>query len=447
MSIFLSLFIEAYWARMCTALLFSIICTYSSARYFNNKHILRNLIVYFLLSEAFVGIVAEYIVAYVWPYVICKYIIFRPIMSMYAFPFFCAFIDILMIHVGCHLFRRYAHSLDKKNAILDYMSYVIIGRLCMIFGAIYPTLYLITYTILTLLLVRHIRFQYDYMLNTNHPINLHDMIRNRMFAFLLFELLNCIMFINFQSSEFAIILVQFLTTIVGFIVYAFISTFDRESIRATREYDDKIAYMQQLETSQEQIIQRFSEIMETKSGETGMHVKRVSEYSAIIAEELGIHETAIRSIRIASMMHDVGKLLISNEILEKPARLTDAEFEEMKLHTVYAEKLLANSTGLILDVARDIATQHHERWDGTGYPNNLSGNDISLAAQIVAVADVYDALTSVRSYKDAWSAEDAQREIAAEEGTHFSPEVVDAFFRGLERIENVRELYRDDTSL
>ena len=93
------------------------------------------------------------------------------------------------------------------------------------------------------------------------------------------------------------------------------------------------------------------------------------------------------------------------------------------------------------------ARWHHERYDGTGYPDNLSGNDISLAAQIVAVADVYDALTSVRSYKDAWSAEDAQREIAAEEGTHFSPEVVDAFFRGIERIENVREMYRDDTPL
>lgn len=447
MADFLYLLLDAYWARLCTALFFSIICTTLAIRFFNNKHILRNFLVYFLLSESFLGVVSEYIVGYLWPYVICEFILFKPLTSIYVFPFFSAFIDILMIHLGVFLFRSYAKQLDIQNARLDYLIYVIIGRLCMIIGIAHPVLYLLVYTILTILQLRHFHFQYNFMLNKDHPINLHDMIRNRIFAFIILELLYCIVFLSYESSITVGSILLCITFIIGLLVYSFLSIFDHETVRATREYDDKIAYMHQLETSQEEIIQRFSEIMESKSGETGMHVKRVSEYSAIIAEELGIHETAVRAIRIASMMHDVGKLLISNEILEKPARLTDAEFEEMKLHTVYAEKLLANSTGLIVDVARDIATQHHERWDGTGYPNNLSGNDISLAAQIVAVADVYDALTSVRSYKDAWSAEDAQREIAAEEGTHFSPEVVDAFFRGIERIENVREMYRDDTPL
>ncbi|MCR5668005.1 MAG: HD domain-containing protein [Lachnospiraceae bacterium] len=447
MSIFFNLLFESYWARLCTALIFSIICTTFSAYFFHNKHILRNILVYFFLSESFMGIVSEHIVGYLWPYVICQFIIFRPIMSLYTFPFFCAFIDILMVYLGCFLFQKYAKQMDEQNARLDYLIYVIIGRLAMVMGVVSPHIYLLIYLILTTIQIRHFRFQYEFIMNRNHPINLHDMIRNRIFAFLIFDMLYCIVFLSYEASSFASLIILITALFICGIVYTFVAIFDRETIRATREYDDKIAYMHQLETSQEEIIQRFSEIMESKSGETGMHVKRVSEYSAIIAEELGIHETAVRAIRIASMMHDVGKLLISNEILEKPARLTDAEFEEMKLHTVYAEKLLANSTGLIVDVARDIATQHHERWDGTGYPNNLSGNDISLAAQIVAVADVYDALTSVRSYKDAWSAEDAQREIAAEEGTHFSPEVVDAFFRGIERIENVREMYRDDTPL
>ena len=197
--------------------------------------------------------------------------------------------------------------------------------------------------------------------------------------------------------------------------------------------------------SQEQVMLQFAEITEAKSGQTGHHVKRVSEYTRVIATAMGLDKKVVNDMRVASMMHDVGKLLIPPEILEKTGKLTDDEFEVMKEHVKIGRQLLLDAHGEIMDMARDIAQQHHEWMDGSGYLG-LKGDEISLGARICAVADVYDALTSVRSYKKAWTSEEAYKIIDEEAGTHFDPDVVAAFKEHFDEIVHVQEFYHDDSS-
>ena len=194
---------------------------------------------------------------------------------------------------------------------------------------------------------------------------------------------------------------------------------------------------------QEEMIVSFAEITENKSGQTGQHIKRVSEYARILAEQLGMSSQEVENIRIASTMHDVGKLMIPSEILEKPGKLTDEEYATIKTHTTYGGELLKNVEGEEMALSRTIALQHHERVDGKGYPAHLSGDEISMEGRIVAVADVYDALTSRRSYKDAWKEEDAAAEIIKGRGTQFDERVVDAFEQAHDKILEVQKKYRD----
>ena len=194
---------------------------------------------------------------------------------------------------------------------------------------------------------------------------------------------------------------------------------------------------------QEEMIVSFAEITENKSGQTGQHIRRVSEYSRILAAALGLNEEQCEQIRIASTMHDIGKLLIPSEILEKPGRLTDEEYAVIKKHTTYGGQLLENVEGEEMKLSRTIAMQHHERYDGKGYPLQLPDNQISLEGRIVAVADVYDALTSRRSYKEAWEEDRAYQEIVNGSGTQFDPDVVDAFKRAYDQILSVRAKFAD----
>ncbi len=195
--------------------------------------------------------------------------------------------------------------------------------------------------------------------------------------------------------------------------------------------------------SQEQVTLAFAEITEAKSGQTGQHIKRVSEYSKVIAQAMGLPQKEVENIRIASMMHDVGKLLIPPEILEKMGRLTEDEFETMKTHVTIGENLLHNAPGEIMSVARVIAQQHHEWYNGNGYLG-MRGDEIELPARITAVADVYDALTSNRSYKKAWYSDQAHEMILNESGEHFDPEVVKAFDEHFDEILEIQERYRDE---
>ena len=189
---------------------------------------------------------------------------------------------------------------------------------------------------------------------------------------------------------------------------------------------------------QEQVIVSLAEITENKSGQTGQHVRRVAEYTRILADELGYPEEQIDNIRLASTMHDIGKLLVPTEILEKPGRLTDEEFSTIKQHTTDGGRLLENVDGDVMHLSRTIALDHHERWDGNGYAQEKAGEDISFEGRIVAVADVYDALTSRRSYKEAWDDRDAYNEIVRCSGTQFDPQVVEAFKRRYDDINAVR---------
>ena len=207
--------------------------------------------------------------------------------------------------------------------------------------------------------------------------------------------------------------------------------------------DQAVVYADETNRIQEEMILSFAEITENKSGQTGQHIKRVSEYSRIIATQLGLNPDLVESIRIASTMHDVGKLLIPSEILEKPGKLTDEEYVIIKTHTTMGGQLLENVEGEQMQLSRTIAMQHHERPDGKGYPNGLKDEEISLEGKIVAVADVYDALTSRRSYKNAWKEEDACREVLGGKGSQFDPKVVDAFCAAHDQILSVLEKYRD----
>ncbi|MCR4778308.1 MAG: HD domain-containing protein [Lachnospiraceae bacterium] len=205
----------------------------------------------------------------------------------------------------------------------------------------------------------------------------------------------------------------------------------------------KLEYMQKFADSQEHIIQTLAEISEAKSGETGQHVRRVSEYCKHIALQMGVSEETTGFFKIASMMHDVGKLMIPKDIIEKPDGLTPDEYEIVKAHTLYGEELLSKSDGQIIEMAKVIACQHHERWDGTGYPRGLKEDQIDFFAQITSVADVYDALSNKRAYKPAWKPEEALNEILKNKGTQFSPAVVDAFSAVYDKIEEVRIRYQD----
>lgn len=195
---------------------------------------------------------------------------------------------------------------------------------------------------------------------------------------------------------------------------------------------------------QEQVIISLAEITENKSGQTGQHVRRVAEYTRILADELGYPQEQLDAIRLASTMHDIGKLLVPTEILEKPGRLTDEEFAIIKQHTTDGGRLLENVDGDVMRLSRTIAVDHHERWDGGGYAQGKEGDEISFEGRIVAVADVYDALTSRRSYKEAWDDREAYDEIVRCSGTQFDPQVVEAFKNRYDEINAVRKQLADN---
>jgi HD-GYP domain-containing protein (c-di-GMP phosphodiesterase class II) len=223
------------------------------------------------------------------------------------------------------------------------------------------------------------------------------------------------------------------------------SNFDniRQTITIRTDALKEAAISRNMLSSQENVIVSFAEILESKSGETGNHVKRVSEYCRILARNMGYSPQEVENIRVASMMHDIGKLMVPNEILEKKGKLTAAEESVMRQHVVYGGKLLQHTSGEIMDYARIIALQHHERWDGGGYPEQLSENRISPVSRIVSLADVFDALVSSRSYKRAWPPDEAKAEIVRQRGRQFAPDCVDSFLRTYDQFLSIIKTYPD----
>ncbi|MFC4307199.1 HD domain-containing phosphohydrolase [Cohnella boryungensis] len=184
-----------------------------------------------------------------------------------------------------------------------------------------------------------------------------------------------------------------------------------------------------------EMMQLLGRAAEYRDDMTGQHTHRVGELSARIAERLGFPLREVDMIRKAAPLHDIGKIGIPDEILLKPGRFEPHEFERMKAHTTIGANILGGSYFNILQLARVIAQSHHEKWDGTGYPERLAGEHIPIEARIVALADFYDALTHERPYKRAWTPEETMEEIRRQRGVHFDPRVVDAFeelFAGLD---------------
>ena len=183
----------------------------------------------------------------------------------------------------------------------------------------------------------------------------------------------------------------------------------------------------ELQEANIEILERLAIAAEYRDDETGQHVRRVSEMSVLLASALGVHDRDLDLIRRASQLHDVGKIGIPDDIL-KPGKLTPAEFEVIKTHTTIGARILSGAHSDLVRMASSIAYTHHERWDGQGYPLHLSGDTIPLESRIVAVADVFDALTHRRLYKEAWPVEEWFGEIKRQSGSRFDPTVVEAFF-------------------
>lgn len=199
----------------------------------------------------------------------------------------------------------------------------------------------------------------------------------------------------------------------------------------------------EIEETQKEIIFTMGEIGENRSKETGNHVKRVAEYSYILARGLGMSEKEAELLKIASPMHDIGKVAIPDAVLKKPGKLTDEEFDKIKTHTTIGYHLLKNSKRQILKTAAIVAYQHHEKWNGTGYPCGLRGEEIHIYGRITAIADVFDALGSDRVYKKAWELDRIMNLFQEERGEHFDPKVVDVFIEQLPCILKAREVYSD----
>jgi len=199
----------------------------------------------------------------------------------------------------------------------------------------------------------------------------------------------------------------------------------------------------EIQETQLEILHKLGLAAEYKDNETGLHTMRMSRYSKVIAAALNYSQEECDLIFHASPMHDIGKIGIPDNVLLKPGKLDKEEWSVMQNHAKIGADILQNSNSKLLIVAHKIALTHHEKWDGSGYPNNLVGEDIPLCGRIVAVADVFDALTSVRPYKKAWTNEEAFKLLKDSKGSHFDPKVVDAFFSKIDKILEIQRKYQE----
>jgi putative two-component system response regulator len=193
-----------------------------------------------------------------------------------------------------------------------------------------------------------------------------------------------------------------------------------------------------------EMIMRLSRAAEFRDPETGAHIQRMSNYSRLIAEQLGLPQEEQELVLRAAPMHDVGKIAIPDHILLKPGRLDEDELAIMQTHAEKGFEILRGSKSALLDTAALIARTHHEKWDGSGYPQGMKGEDIPLFGRIVAIADVFDALTTERPYKQAWEIERALRFLRENSGTHFDPDCIHAFLARLDDAVVIRDSFQDD---
>jgi response regulator RpfG family c-di-GMP phosphodiesterase len=214
----------------------------------------------------------------------------------------------------------------------------------------------------------------------------------------------------------------------------------RESLEKLEEAHSEISH------AYEEIVYRLSVAAEYKDEDTAAHIHRISYYSEALARKLGLPEEEVKLIKLASPMHDIGKIGIPDSILLKPGQLTPDEFEIMKQHTIMGARILAGSSSPLLSMAEEIAISHHEKYDGSGYPYGVMGENIPLVGRIVAIADVFDALLTPRVYKPAFDLDNTLTIMKEGKGKHFDPNLVDAFFDILDEILTIKEDYSNDPS-
>jgi response regulator RpfG family c-di-GMP phosphodiesterase len=225
----------------------------------------------------------------------------------------------------------------------------------------------------------------------------------------------------------------------------------RSDKRQKQEYDElqaRFAEVQalqdEIEEMQKEVVFTMGSIGESRSKETGNHVKRVAEYSYLLAKYYGMDDKEAEMLKQASPMHDIGKVAIADAILNKPGRFTEDEFEIMKSHAQLSYDMLKHSQRPLLKMAATLAYEHHEKYNGKGYPRGIAGETIHIYGRITALADVFDALGSDRCYKKAWEDEKIFELFRAERGEHFDPRLIDIFFEHLDEFLAVRDRLRDE---
>ncbi|MGR0279601.1 HD domain-containing phosphohydrolase [Marinomonas dokdonensis] len=198
----------------------------------------------------------------------------------------------------------------------------------------------------------------------------------------------------------------------------------------------------QLDQALESAVYMLGDIGHFNDTDTGVHMWRMADYSAALAKALGWSEEEVELLRLAAPMHDTGKVAIPHSILKSPNKLSEEEWEVMRTHTITGHRILCKSSSPLFKLAAEVALGHHEKWDGTGYPHGLKGDENPLSARIVGMADVYDALTMERCYKRSWSVEEALNYIEEASGSHFDPALVKVFFSIQEELKEIQEKWR-----
>lgn len=200
---------------------------------------------------------------------------------------------------------------------------------------------------------------------------------------------------------------------------------------------------QALHDTRLQVINRLGRAVEYRDNETGLHIIRMSQISVVLAKAMGMDEEDCELVLNAAPMHDIGKIGIPDDILLKPGKFEPEEWDTMQTHAQIGADILSGDDSSLMRMAHDIALTHHEKWDGSGYPNGLAGDAIPLVGRITALADVFDALTSKRPYKKAWSVDDSVELIKSESGKHFDPQLVEHFIEHLPEIIAIRDKYAE----